>query len=359
MARIGIDFGTTNSSVAYYDGRKLRPIELDAENENPHVLPSLIYIDRDFDILLGTQAANEYLQRETGRRIVWERKQIRPIEIIVAGSGSAPIRYWHDIHIETDVGANGRLLQSVKTALRDPGYEATMIFDRYYTIDDLIAIILRAMKARAEAQLGETCDSVVLGRPVRFAEDCIGPAAENGVLYAGIMNGQGRMSGRSGLGTVMGAKNLKAVAVQGHRSVPLADEAAFKKIARRTHEFLSEDPSTLVLNATGTSGNMDYFMLLGCTPVRYFTQGEFPASSALSGAVMAETILTGIVVSYNRASRGRSIRVRATTPPRLPSRSQISRCSTVCGITDSSAATTRSTTSMPLAPASMLCTNRS
>ena len=183
MARIGIDFGTTNSSVAYYDGRKLRPIELDAENENPHVLPSLIYIDRDFDILLGTQAANEYLQRETGRRIVWERKQIRPIEIIVAGSGSAPIRYWHDIHIETDVGANGRLLQSVKTALRDPGYEATMIFDRYYTIDDLIAIILRAMKARAEAQLGETCDSVVLGRPVRFHDDPAATLRAESLLY--------------------------------------------------------------------------------------------------------------------------------------------------------------------------------
>ena len=171
MPRIGIDFGTTNSSVAYYDGKKLRPIELDAANENPHVLPSLIYMDREFQTMLGTRAANEYLARETGRRIVWERKEIHPIEIIVGGAGSSPIRYWHDLYIDTDVGANGRLLQSVKTALRDPRYEGTFIFDRYFSIDELIAIILRSMKASAEAQLGETCDSVVLGRPVRFSDD--------------------------------------------------------------------------------------------------------------------------------------------------------------------------------------------
>ena len=169
--RIGIDFGTTNSSVAHYDGEKLHPVQLDPPNENPRVLPSLIWIDRDYETRLGTQAAVEYLARETGRRIVWSRREIGAVEMIVAGAGSSPIHYWHDVHIVTDINANGRLLQSVKTALRDPRYEGTMIFDRYYTIDELIAIILQAMKARAESEFEETCDSVVLGRPVRFSDD--------------------------------------------------------------------------------------------------------------------------------------------------------------------------------------------
>lgn len=139
---------------------------------------------------------------------------------------------------------------------------------------------------------------------------CIGPAAENGVLYAGIMNAHARMSGRGGLGTVMGSKKLKAIAVQGNQRVPLADEAAFKALARETREFLSDDITTMILNATGSSGNMDYFMLLGCTPVRYFTQGEFPESSALSGAVMAETILTGTSTCYGcPVACGRTIEV--------------------------------------------------
>ena len=181
--RIGIDFGTTNSSVAYFDGATLHPIRLDPANENPHVLPSLIYIDRDHDAKLGTDAANEYLQRETGRKIVWERKEIGAIEMIVAGAGSSPIHYWHEINITTDVAANGRLLQSIKTALRDPNYEGTNIFDRYYTIDELIAMILRGMRERAQIQLDATCDSVVLGRPVRFSDNPEITARAEEILY--------------------------------------------------------------------------------------------------------------------------------------------------------------------------------
>ncbi len=181
--RIGIDFGTTNSSVAYFDGATLHPIQLDPANENPHVLPSLIYIDRDHDAKLGTDAANEYLQRETGRKIVWERKEIGAIEMIVAGAGSSPIHYWHEINITTDVAANGRLLQSIKTALRDPNYEGTDIFDRYYTIDELIAMILRGMRERAQTQLDAACDSVVLGRPVRFSDNPAITARAEEILY--------------------------------------------------------------------------------------------------------------------------------------------------------------------------------
>lgn len=169
--RIGIDFGTTNSSVAYFDGANLHPIELDPANENPDVLPSLIWIDREYGTRLGSSAATEYLEKETGRRIVWSRREIGAVEIIVAGAGSSPIHYWHEVNIVTDINANGRLLQSIKTALRDPRYEGTMIFDHYYTIDELIAMVLKTMKSRAEAQLEATCNEVVLGRPVRFSDD--------------------------------------------------------------------------------------------------------------------------------------------------------------------------------------------
>jgi hypothetical chaperone protein len=169
--RIGIDFGTTNSSVAHFDGTRLHPVELDPPNENPKVLPSLIWIDRDYQTQIGSPAATEYLEKETGRKIFWSRREIGAVEIIVAGAGSSPIHYWHDVNVVTDINANGRLLQSIKTALRDPRYEGTMIFDRYYTVDELIALVLQAMKARAEAQFEDTCESVVLGRPVRFSDD--------------------------------------------------------------------------------------------------------------------------------------------------------------------------------------------
>ncbi|MCU0521475.1 MAG: Hsp70 family protein [Anaerolineae bacterium] len=181
--RIGIDFGTTNSSVAHFDGTTLHPVQLDPHSENSKVLPSLIWIDRDYQVQIGSGAAQEYLTRETGRRIVWSRRDLVPIEIIVAGGGSSPIHYWHEVSLVTDINANGRLLQSVKTALRDPRYEGTMIFDRYYTIDELIALVLEAMKTRAEAQFQDTCDSVVLGRPVRFSDDPAITARAEELLY--------------------------------------------------------------------------------------------------------------------------------------------------------------------------------
>jgi len=188
--RIGIDFGTTNSSVAHYDGATLHPVRLDAANDNPSVLPSLIWIDRDYQTQLGSQAASEYLDKETGRRIVWSRRDLGAIEIIVAGAGSSPIHYWQDIHIVTDINANGRLMQSIKTALRDPRYEGTRIFDRYYTVDELIAVVLKGMKTRAEAQFGESCDEVVLGRPVKFSDDtAVTDRAEQLLYRAGKIAG--------------------------------------------------------------------------------------------------------------------------------------------------------------------------
>mgnify|MGYP000036671058 CR=1 FL=1 len=180
---IGIDFGTTNSSVAHFDGQTLIPIELDPGNENRHVLPSLIYIQRDHQQELGSAAATEYLRQETGRRPLWERHYMGAIEIIVAGTGSSPIRYMHDIYDLVDVAANGRLLQSIKTALRDPQYEGTNIFDRYYTIDELISAMLLTLKQRAEAQLGDTCDRLVLGRPVRFSDDPAVTERAEALLY--------------------------------------------------------------------------------------------------------------------------------------------------------------------------------
>ncbi|MBN1259154.1 MAG: Hsp70 family protein [Anaerolineae bacterium] len=169
--RVGVDFGTTNSSVAYFNGETLFPVELDCGNENRHVLPSLIYIKRDHTLDLGSQAAATYLDEETGRRPIWERRYMGAVEMIVGGAGSGPIQYLHDIYDLVDTAANGRLLQSVKTVLRDPGYKGTVIFDRYYTVDELIAIILGAMKQRVESQVGESCDAVVLGRPVKFSDD--------------------------------------------------------------------------------------------------------------------------------------------------------------------------------------------
>jgi hypothetical chaperone protein len=164
--RFGIDFGTTNSAIAFFDGQELhRPI-VDPGSENPLVLPSLLYIDRQQHSTAGLAAAREYLHHETGRRATWEKRRVGEIDVIAAG-----VSYVQTVHALVDTGAHGRLLQYVKTALRDSGYDGTQIFDRFYTVDELIALILRPLKASAEEQLNRECREVVIGRPVKFSSD--------------------------------------------------------------------------------------------------------------------------------------------------------------------------------------------
>src|SRR5512140_875928 len=121
--RLGIDFGTTNSSIARYDGATLSRLELDPASDNAHVLPSLIYIDREQTSVVGTRAAHEYLERETGRPVTWEKRRVGEIDM-----AAADMSWVETVHILVDTAAQGRLLQYVKTALRDPSYDGTQVF---------------------------------------------------------------------------------------------------------------------------------------------------------------------------------------------------------------------------------------
>jgi aldehyde:ferredoxin oxidoreductase len=128
----------------------------------------------------------------------------------------------------------------------------------------------------------------------RVRVGCIGPAGENRVRYAGVAHGNARMAARTGLGAVMGAKQLKAIAVRGTGGVPLADEARFNDTAREMKKIFRDDVISQVLRETGTGGNLDYLHVLGALPARYFTQGEWWEAAEISGNTMAETILTGV-----------------------------------------------------------------
>lgn len=151
-----------------------------------------------------------------------------------------------------------------------------------------------------------------LGDPkVRVAS--IGPAGENRVLYAAIMNDHGRAAGRTGMGAVMGSKNLKAIAVRGRRSVPLADAAAFRQAAGEALQWVREDISTQVYHQMGTASFVDMSMMWGNMPNKYWTQPVFEEATLLSGVTMMETILTRAVPCYGCAvACGREVTLKDT-----------------------------------------------
>lgn len=121
----------------------------------------------------------------------------------------------------------------------------------------------------------------------------IGPAGENLLPYALLLCDHGRVAGRTGLGAVMGSKNLKAIGVKGSGKVPVLDPQAYAPLRSAANLALKADPMTGVLSALGSAGAADYFNYLGEQPKRYFSAGTLENADSISGASVAETILAG------------------------------------------------------------------
>ena len=86
----------------------------------------------------------------------------------------------------------------------------------------------------------------------------VGPGAENLVKYACICHDFGRQAGRAGVGTVMGSKKLKAIAVRGSKSIPVADVGEFRRVGREMLEFCKNSDAWDVWVRLGTAGvNVD------------------------------------------------------------------------------------------------------
>ncbi len=139
-----------------------------------------------------------------------------------------------------------------------------------------------------------TQDKVKEGVGEKSARVCvIGPAGEKQVLFASIMCDHGRMAGRTGLGAVMGSKNLKAIAVHGTNELPIFDLAKYKALRSEANRTLKEDNEAKVIRDVGTAGAANYAEYLGALPVKYYSSGSFPNIDDVSGGKMTETILVG------------------------------------------------------------------
>jgi aldehyde:ferredoxin oxidoreductase len=120
---------------------------------------------------------------------------------------------------------------------------------------------------------------------------CIGPAGENLVRFACIMNDKHRAAGRSGVGTVMGSKNLKAIAVRGTGGVAVADPRAFLQSVADMHAAMRDHPQRLSFAQLGTAATIDMTQAFGGLPTRNFQQGQFEGYENLNGNTIQETRL--------------------------------------------------------------------
>ena len=134
----------------------------------------------------------------------------------------------------------------------------------------------------------DTTDAIRAGTDDEAKVACIGPAGEKKVLFACIMNEMQRAAGRSGVGAVMGSKNLKAIAVVGTKSVEVADPVAFEKAVMKARQMIQEHPvGGTGLRVYGTDVLVNILNSVGALPTRNFRDGYFPTADKIGGESLA------------------------------------------------------------------------
>jgi aldehyde:ferredoxin oxidoreductase len=159
---------------------------------------------------------------------------------------------------------------------------------RLHDAADLWGLDSYATQERVRELLGEPKARVL----------CIGPAGERGVKMAAVMNDHGRAAGRTGMGAVMGSKNLKAVALRGTAQVPLADPEGFKETVREVNAATSEDMAAEALRLAGTASYVDMALMFGDLPIRNWRLGEWEEASNLSGVLLTDQYLNRQMACY-------------------------------------------------------------
>jgi aldehyde:ferredoxin oxidoreductase len=130
----------------------------------------------------------------------------------------------------------------------------------------------------------ETLKAEVGERLARVCE--IGPAGENRVLVSGIVNDFKDIAGRGGLGAVMGSKKLKAIVVKASKSLPLAEPAKVKEVARWVADTLQEQH--WAFHNFGTGMGLDGYTKVGGMAVRNFEGGVFDGAAEISAEALID-----------------------------------------------------------------------
>ncbi|MBN2167860.1 MAG: aldehyde ferredoxin oxidoreductase family protein, partial [Actinobacteria bacterium] len=142
----------------------------------------------------------------------------------------------------------------------------------------------------------ETTDTIKEELGEKWEVACIGPAGENLVKYAAIMNdaspaGFGRAAGRCGLGSVMGSKKLKAIAARKQQKIEIANPKEYKEEAKMHFDWVNESILKMSLEELGTAMALDTIQVMGGLPTKNFQEGEFDDFEEIDGLAIIDKIL--------------------------------------------------------------------
>ena len=168
---IGIDFGTSNSAAAVFDGERLRLVTLEQQHA---IIPSATYINRSLTAVTGQEAIDQYIEDNTGRTVEMIPEVIGETSQFVEGEGGEGAPGEVDTVTDkvygaplTDSSMQGRLFRGTKRLLGDEGVRRLMVFDHPFRLVALITPLLVRIRQAIQADVGQFADAH-LGHPVNF-----------------------------------------------------------------------------------------------------------------------------------------------------------------------------------------------
>jgi hypothetical chaperone protein len=172
--RFGLDFGTSNTSLAVWDGAKSTVLPIDPLAGE--AMPTILYVRRDGSSTVGRPAIEAYLGDNRTRGPVQRQYQSLGVKLESSNPYQKPV----EALIYTDVASPGRLFQALKSFLGDELDVRTNVFGEAKGLEQLIAVVLGHVRDRAFALTGEQVDEITFGRPVEY----VGGAAAEGRAIA-------------------------------------------------------------------------------------------------------------------------------------------------------------------------------
>jgi hypothetical chaperone protein len=168
--RFGLDFGTSNTSLAVWDGATSTVLPIDPLAGQ--AMPTILYVRRDGSSSVGRPAIEAYLEDNRSRGPI--KREYVSLGVKLESSNKyqrGPV----EALILTDVASPGRLFQALKSFLGDALDVRTNVFGEAKGLEQLIAVVLGHVRERAFALTGEQIDEITMGRPVEYIG---GPEAE-------------------------------------------------------------------------------------------------------------------------------------------------------------------------------------
>ena len=171
---IGIDYGTSNSAAAIFDGERVTVINLESRSK---VMPSATYINRDYQIVTGQDAIEEYVRSNTGRTVELSAEILGEGRTTTGQTGdhglpeeaATALVYGQSL---VDGGQQGRLFRGVKRLLGNNDSQRLMVFEKPFRLVALITPLLIRIRRTIAAQLPKGAPSQIdhacIGHPVNF-----------------------------------------------------------------------------------------------------------------------------------------------------------------------------------------------